>query len=208
MEASHAGAEAGSDKIASRSESTRASASTLSFTPQTNPADTAPAPASASNGFHYSPGFLATSNLSQLAELAANKSAMNQLPSNNTQLPAAQPLQPHVLGNQSRFILPSQGMPPSMFGAYPSGPLMHMQGQFPPAPPQVPPPFIKGSIIQLATGDLKRVEDLTTEDFIHSTRLCPDLKLETSTVVKIEDGSDSGSTHITFTINSSKTQVS
>ena len=85
---------------------------------------------------------------------------------------------------------------------------MHMQGQFPPAPPQVPPPFIKGSIIQLATGDLKRVEDLTTDDFIHSTRLCPDLKLETSTVVKIEDGSDSGSTHITFTINSSKTQVS
>lgn len=88
---------------------------------------------------------------------------------------------------------------------------MHMQGQyqgFTPAPPQVPPPFIKGSIIQLATGDLKRVEDLTTEDFIHSTRLCPDLKLETSTVVKIEDGSDSGSTHITFTINSSKIQVS
>ena len=126
---------------------------------------------------------------------------MNQIPSNNTQLPAAQPLQPHVLGNQSRFILPNQGMPPSMFGAYPSGPLMHMQGQFSPAPAQVPPPFVKGSIIQLANGDLKRVEDLTTEDFIHSTRLCPDLKLETSTVVKIEEGSDSGSTHITFTIN-------
>jgi len=200
------GAETGSDKIASSSDS-KASTSTLSFTPQTNPADKVPAPAS--NGFHYSPGFLATSNLSQLAELAANKSAiMNQIPSNNTQLPAAQPLQPHVLGNQSRFVLPSQGMPPSMFGAYPSGPLMHMQGQFPPAPPQVPPPFIKGSIIQLATGDLKRVEDLTTDDFIHSTRLCPDLKLETSTVVKIEDGSDSGSTHITFMIKSSKTQVS
>jgi len=199
------GAEAGPDKITSSSES-QTSTSTLSFTSQAKPADKAPAPAS--NGFHYSAGFLATSNLSQLAELATNKSAMNQVPSNNTQLPAAQPLQPHVLGNQSRFILPSQGMPSSMFGAYPSGPLMHMQGQFQPAPPQIPPPFIKGSIIQLATGDLKRVEDLITDDFIHSTRLCPDLKLETSTVVKIEDGSDSGSTHVTFTINSSKTQVS
>ena len=71
----------------------------------------------------------------------------------------------------------------------------------------MPPPFIKGSNIQLTTGDVKRVEDLSTEDFIHSIRQSPELKLETSTVVKIEDGTEPGSTHITFTINSSKIQV-
>ena len=159
--------------------------------------------ATASNGLHYSPGFLATSNLSQLADLAANKSAINQMPSNNAQ----QSLQPHMLGGQSRFVIPSQGIPPGMFGAYTSGPMVQYQG-FSPAPPaQVPSPFVKGSIIQLTSGDLKRVEDLTTEDFINSIKLYPDHKLDTSTVVKIEDGSDAGCTHITFTINSSKTQV-
>lgn len=185
----------------------KASAPMLPFVPQVNPTDKVPVPAS--NGLHYSPGFLAASNLSQLADLAANKSAMNQTPSNTTQL-SSQPIQPHVLGNQTRFVLPSQGIPPPIIGGYPSGPLMHMPGQyqgFPPVPTQVPPPFIKGSIIQLTTGDVKRVEDLSTEDFIHSIRQSPELKLETSTVVKIEDGSESGSTHITFTINSSKMQV-
>ena len=173
-----------------------------------------------SNGIHYSPGFSATSNLSQLAELAANKSAINQTSAALTQS-AVQPamLPPHILGSASRLVIPSQNVHPSMgiqpppiFGAYPTGSVVHMQatGQyqgFPAPSPQVPPPFLKGSIIQLASGELKRVEDLTTDDFIQSTRLCSDLKLETSTVVKIEDGSDAGSAHITFTINSSKAQV-
>ena len=187
--------DAGLDKDSSNSKRSTAP-TTLPFTPEK-------AQAPASNGFHYSPGFLATSNLSQLAELAANKSAMNQTPQNSVQ----QPMQPHILGGQSRFVIPSQGLPPGMFGAYPSGTMVQYTG-FPSAPPtQVPSPFVKGSIIQLTSGDLKRVEDLTTEDFIHSTKLYPDHKLDTSTVVKIEDGADAGCTHITFTINSSKKQA-
>ena len=163
--------------------------------------------APSSNGLHYSPGFLATSNLSQLAELAANKSAMNQTPANSVQHQQPVVQQPHILGNQSRFVIPSQGIPPGMFGTYPTGPMLQYQG-FASAPTtQVPSPFVKGSIIQLTSGDLKRVEDLTTDDFIHSTKLYPDHKLDTSTVVKIEDGTDAGCTHITFTINSSKKQV-
>jgi len=177
------------------SESKSGPPSTLSFTPEK-------AQVPESNGLHYSPGFLASSNLSQLAELAANKSAMNHTPST-----VQQPAQQHMLAGQSRFVIPSQGLPPGMFGAYTPGPMVQYQG-FPPAPPtQVPSPFVKGSIIQLTSGELKRVEDLTTEDFIHSIKLYPDHKLDTSTVVKIEDGTDAGCTHITFTINSTKKQV-
>ena len=159
---------------------------------------------SASNGLHYSPGFLATSNLSQLAELAANKSAMNQTAPNSVQTPTAQP---HLLGNQSRFVIPTQGITPGMFGTYQTSPIVQYHGFTPSPATQVPSPFVKGSIIQLTSGELKRVEDLTTDDFVHSTKLYPDHKLDTSTVVKIEDGTDAGCTHITFTINSSKKQV-
>lgn len=53
-------------------------------------------------------------------------------------------------------------------------------------PPSVPPYFIKGSIIQLADGDLKRVEDLKTEDFIQSAEISSDLKIDSSTVERIE----------------------
>lgn len=58
----------------------------------------------------------------------------------------------------------------------------------PPAPstPSLPPYFIKGSIIQLADGELKRVEDLKTDDFIQSSEISSDLKIDSSTVVRIE----------------------
>ena len=170
---------------------------TLAFTPEKNQQTVG------SNGFHYSPGLLATSNLSQLAELAANKSAINQTPTNSAQ----SSIQQHMLGGQARFVIPSQGLASGLFGTYTSGPMVQYHG-FSPAPSsQVPSPFVKGSIIQLTTGDLKRVEDLTTEDFINSIKLYPEHKLDTSTVVKIEDGTDTAYVHITFTINSSKKQV-
>ncbi|XP_068188387.1 ataxin-1a [Antennarius striatus] len=56
------------------------------------------------------------------------------------------------------------------------------------APPSLPPYFIKGSIIQLADGELKRVEDLKTEDFIQSAEISSELKIDSSTVERI-DGS-------------------
>ncbi|XP_068603508.1 ataxin-1a [Brachionichthys hirsutus] len=54
------------------------------------------------------------------------------------------------------------------------------------APPSLPPYFIKGSIIQLADGELKRVEDLKTEDFIQSAEITGELKIDSSTVERIE----------------------
>lgn len=176
-------------------------ATTSAMTPAFSQEKTQQSPAS--NGFHYSPGLSATSNLSQLAELAANKSAINQIPTNS-----AQPsIQPHMLGGQTRFVIPSQGLPSSLFGTYTSGPMVHYHGFSSANPSHVPSPFVKGSIIQLTTGDLKRVEDLTTEDFVNSIKLYPEHKLDTSTVVKIDDGTDAAYAHITFTINSSKKQV-
>lgn len=53
-------------------------------------------------------------------------------------------------------------------------------------PPSLPPYFIKGSIIQLANGELKRVEDLKTEDFIQSAEISSELKIDSSTVERIE----------------------
>lgn len=43
-----------------------------------------------------------------------------------------------------------------------------------------------GARIQLASGEIKCVEELTEEDFRRSTELSPDLKLDCSTVGSIE----------------------
>ncbi|XP_068059405.1 ataxin-1-like isoform X2 [Anomalospiza imberbis] len=42
----------------------------------------------------------------------------------------------------------------------------------PPSSSQLPSHFMKGAIIQLATGELKRVEDLQTQDFVRSAEKC------------------------------------
>lgn len=45
--------------------------------------------------------------------------------------------------------------------------------------------FTKGSLIELYNGELRRVEDMRTEDFILSSNKNPELKLAETTVVKI-----------------------
>ncbi|XP_058485607.1 ataxin-1-like [Solea solea] len=45
--------------------------------------------------------------------------------------------------------------------------------------------FMKGAIIQLATGELKRVEDLQTQDFVRSAEVSGGLKIDSSMVVDI-----------------------
>ncbi|KAG9336912.1 hypothetical protein JZ751_030025 [Albula glossodonta] len=45
--------------------------------------------------------------------------------------------------------------------------------------------FMKGAIIQLATGELKRVEDLQTQDFVKSAEVSGGLKIDSSMVVDI-----------------------
>ncbi|XP_013778759.2 ataxin-1-like isoform X1 [Limulus polyphemus] len=68
--------------------------------------------------------------------------------------------------------------------------------------------FRKGAIIQLADGQLKQVEKLTTEDFIESASRSADLRIDSSTVVKIEEVVSSGSVILGFCVGNSQVQVS
>ncbi|ELV12546.1 Ataxin-1 [Tupaia chinensis] len=76
------------------------------------------------------------------------------------------------------------------------------------APPTLPPYFMKGSIIQLANGELKKVEDLKTEDFIQSAEISNDLKIDSSTVERIEEGPSPGVAVIQFAVGEHRAQVS
>ncbi|XP_058474837.1 ataxin-1a [Solea solea] len=77
------------------------------------------------------------------------------------------------------------------------------------APPSLPPYFIKGSIIQLADGELKRVEDLKTEDFIQSAEISNDLKIDSSTVERIEGCHTSPNVAVVqFSVGEHRAQVS
>jgi len=72
---------------------------------------------------------------------------------------------------------------------------------------QVPSHFHLGSLIQLSTGDLKRVESLSTEDFIRSAKSSPEVKIDQSTVTAIEPCNDRGTVIITFSVGKDKVQV-
>ncbi|XP_076005958.1 ataxin-1a [Genypterus blacodes] len=76
-------------------------------------------------------------------------------------------------------------------------------------PPSLPPYFIKGSIIQLANGELKRVEELKTEDFIQSAEISSELKIDSSTVERI-DGSHASPNYavVQFSVGEHRAQVS
>ncbi|KAM9386004.1 ataxin-1a [Pholidichthys leucotaenia] len=76
-------------------------------------------------------------------------------------------------------------------------------------PPSLPPYFIKGSIIQLADGELKRVEDLKTEDFIQSAEISDEVKIDSSTVERIEGSHTSPNFAVVqFAVGEHRTQVS
>ncbi|KAL8182545.1 UNVERIFIED_CONTAM: Ataxin-1 [Gekko kuhli] len=75
------------------------------------------------------------------------------------------------------------------------------------APPTLPPYFMKGSIIQLANGELKKVEDLKTEDFIQSAEISGDLKIDSSTVERIDDSHNPGIAMIQFAVGEHRAQV-
>lgn len=71
---------------------------------------------------------------------------------------------------------PSQQHPTPPPGALPQAPALASAG---------PSHFMKGAIIQLATGELKRVEDLQTQDFVRSAEMSGGLKIDSSMVVDI-----------------------
>lgn len=62
--------------------------------------------------------------------------------------------------------------------------------------------FTKGSLIELYNGELRRVEDMRTEDFISSSSKNPDLQLAETTVVKITPRPSN--VMITFSYNNAK----
>ncbi|MBN3279915.1 ATX1 protein, partial [Polyodon spathula] len=72
----------------------------------------------------------------------------------------------------------------------------------------LPPYFMKGSIIQLANGELKKVEDLKTEDFIQSAEVSSDLKIDSSTVERIEGSQNPSFAIIQFAVGEHRAQVS
>lgn len=71
----------------------------------------------------------------------------------------------------------------------------------------LPPFFMKGSIIQLADGELKRVEDLRTEDFVQSAEVSGELKIDSSTVERIEGSGTPNAVIIQFSVGENKAQV-
>ncbi|NP_001038291.1 ataxin-1a [Danio rerio] len=78
----------------------------------------------------------------------------------------------------------------------------------PPSAPSMPPYFTKGSIIQLADGELKRVEDLKTEDFIQSAEISNELKIDSSTVERIDSSHTANFAIIQFAVGAQRSQVS
>ncbi|XP_071771976.2 ataxin-1-like [Centroberyx gerrardi] len=75
------------------------------------------------------------------------------------------------------------------------------------SPVALPPFFMRGSIIQLADGELKRVEDLKTEDFIQSAEISSELKIDSSTVERIDSGQTPNAVVIQFAVGELKAQV-
>jgi hypothetical protein len=67
--------------------------------------------------------------------------------------------------------------------------------------------FTKGSLIQLASGELRKIEDMRTEDFVSSAENSPELRLAESTVVRIEENPATGTATITLSYNQRRTQV-
>ena len=68
--------------------------------------------------------------------------------------------------------------------------------------------FQLGSLIQLANGDLKRVENLSTEDFLRSAKSSTEVKIDQSVVTSLDLHSDRGVASIAFSVGHEKVQVS
>lgn len=68
--------------------------------------------------------------------------------------------------------------------------------------------FMKGAIIQLATGELKRVEDLQTQDFVRSAEVSGGLKIDSSLVMDIRPSQQRpGLVSLHFTVGEQQSKV-
>uniref|UniRef100_A0A667WRI9 Ataxin 1 like n=1 Tax=Myripristis murdjan TaxID=586833 RepID=A0A667WRI9_9TELE len=78
----------------------------------------------------------------------------------------------------------------------------------PASAPCNPSHFMKGAIIQLATGELKRVEDLQTQDFVRSAEVSGGLKIDSSMVVDIRASQQRpGLVALHFTVGEQQSKV-
>ncbi|XP_074499923.1 uncharacterized protein LOC141772628 [Sebastes fasciatus] len=75
-----------------------------------------------------------------------------------------------------------------------------------PPTPALLPHFTKGSLIELASGRLKRVEELRTEDFLRSADTSPEFHLSTCTVLLISPSSAQGFSHLQVHLTDRNTQ--
>ncbi|KAK5894931.1 hypothetical protein CesoFtcFv8_011573 [Champsocephalus esox] len=76
----------------------------------------------------------------------------------------------------------------------------------PSPPPALLPHFTKGSLIELASGRLKQVEELRTEDFLRSADTSPEFHLSTCTVLLISPSSTQGFSHLQVHLTDRNTQ--
>jgi hypothetical protein len=72
---------------------------------------------------------------------------------------------------------------------------------------EYPTHFSLGSLIQLSNGDLKKVESLTTEDFVRSALFSSEVKIDQSTVTSLDLNLETGTVTITFSVGKQKVQV-
>uniref|UniRef100_A0A8C7XDF1 AXH domain-containing protein n=1 Tax=Oryzias sinensis TaxID=183150 RepID=A0A8C7XDF1_9TELE len=76
------------------------------------------------------------------------------------------------------------------------------------SPPALLPHFTKGSLIELASGRLKRVEELRTEDFLRSADTSSEFHLSTCTVLSISPSSAQGFSQLQLHLTDRNTQES
>lgn len=88
----------------------------------------------------------------------------------------------------------------------PTGPTSGGSGSRQQHTPYYPSHFMRGTVIQLANGELKRVEELIADDFIHSAHLSHELRMDSSTVVRVEE-KDADAVLLCFSVGEHKVQV-
>ncbi|XP_067854158.1 ataxin-1-like isoform X2 [Heptranchias perlo] len=90
--------------------------------------------------------------------------------------------------------------------SHPTVPLLQpvLVQQSPPA--HIPSHFMKGAIIQLANGELKRVEDLQAQDFVRSAEISAGLKIDSSTVIDVVESQRPGYVTLHFSVGEPQTK--
>ncbi|KAJ8042436.1 Ataxin-1 [Holothuria leucospilota] len=146
-------------------------------------------------------------NVTTTSSWSANPPEQGLLPTfhvKSEQIPADQRPEEDQLDQRTRQRHPSNQSEKQ--GVQSSRPILTAQAPSPMA--NVPSYFTRGSIIQLANGHLKRVEELQTEDFVSSAHSTDGLKIDSSTVSRIEEDNERNVANISFLVGEHNAQFS